>query len=142
MDIKPAASEDHSAIVALLEDAKLLADDLDPQLEHFFTASVDSRIVAAGGLEIYAENALLRSLVVMPEIRGQQVGARLYKKLSNYAEIKQVRQLYLLTETAESFFSAQGFETIARSNVPASIRSTQQFSDLCPDSATVMIKKL
>jgi amino-acid N-acetyltransferase len=42
-----------------------------------------------------------------------------------------VRRLYLLTETAERYFLARGFERINRSAVPAAIASMEEFRGAC-----------
>ena len=51
-----------------------------------------------------------------------------------------IRTLYLLTLTAEVYFSAKSFETVERSVVPHGIRDTAEFRDLCPESAVCMRK--
>lgn len=142
MHIKTATAEDRSAVSTLLLEANLLVDDLDPQLSNFFVATDNNRIVGTGGLEIFEENALLRSLVVSPETRGQQLGKKLTDALCQHAQKNMVQHLYLLTETAEAFFAALGFERTQRESAPIAIQETQQFSGLCPDSATLMVKRL
>lgn len=142
MQIRAATIEDRGAVSALLLEADLLVDDLNPQLLNFFVATDSDDIVGTGGLELYGSNALLRSLVVSPETRGQQLGKKLTDKLCQHAQTSNVLQLYLLTETAESFFTAQGFAPTLRNTAPTEIQQTQQFSGLCPDSATLMVKHL
>jgi amino-acid N-acetyltransferase len=53
-----------------------------------------------------------------------------------------VNSIYLLTETAEGFFSKEGFKKIAREQVPPSIKQTHEYSTLCPEDAVCMVKKL
>jgi amino-acid N-acetyltransferase len=53
-----------------------------------------------------------------------------------------VETLYLLTTTAAAFFARHGYETVERDTVPARIRGTTEFDDLCPDSAVCMRKRL
>ena len=142
MQIKIATADDRNAVSTLLLAADLLVDDLHPQLSNFFVATENDRIVATGGLEIFEDNALLRSLVVSPEMRGQQLGKKLTDTLCQHAQTKQVQHLYLLTETAEEFFTAQGFKRTLRDTAPDTVKQTQQFSGLCPDSATFMVKRL
>ncbi len=142
MSIRAATIEDHSAVSVLLLEANLLVDDLDPQLLNFFVTTDNNQIVGAGGLDIFGSTALLRSLVVAPETRGRKLGAKLTDRLCLHALTNKVKHLYLLTETAESFFTALGFERTPRNTAPADIQQTQQFSGLCPDSATLMVKHL
>jgi amino-acid N-acetyltransferase len=48
----------------------------------------------------------------------------------------------LLTTDSASFFAALGYTSCRRDDVPASIRATAQFAALCPQTASVMSKKL
>jgi amino-acid N-acetyltransferase len=49
--------------------------------------------------------------------------------------------LYLLTTTAREFFAGRGYRAIDRADAPERIRGTTEFSDLCPASATAMVKE-
>lgn len=53
-----------------------------------------------------------------------------------------VESLYLLTTTAAQFFARLGYEAVPRSEAPAVIAATAQFSELCPASSTFMRKVL
>jgi amino-acid N-acetyltransferase len=53
-----------------------------------------------------------------------------------------VETLYLLTTTAAPFFERYGYGAVAREEVPRPIRDTTEFTDLCPASATCMVKGL
>jgi amino-acid N-acetyltransferase len=55
---------------------------------------------------------------------------------------KGVEQLVLLTEAAEQFFHAIGYEAIDRSSVPEAIKQSAEFRSLCPASAVCMTKYL
>jgi amino-acid N-acetyltransferase len=48
----------------------------------------------------------------------------------------------LLTETAEKFFRAIGYEVIDRRHVPEEIKQSAEFRSLCPASAVCMSKLL
>jgi amino-acid N-acetyltransferase len=52
----------------------------------------------------------------------------------------EVESMYLLTTTAEEFLRRRGYRTVARSEAPAAIQSTTDFSKLCPSSAILMVK--
>jgi N-acetylglutamate synthase-like GNAT family acetyltransferase len=53
-----------------------------------------------------------------------------------------VADLYLLTTDADAYFDRHGFAVIDRDEAPAAIKSTQQFAELCPDSAIVMHRRV
>ena len=55
----------------------------------------------AGGLELFGDVALLRSLVVSSETRSSGMGTALVRHAESYALSQGVRTLYLLTTTAE-----------------------------------------
>jgi amino-acid N-acetyltransferase len=60
----------------------------------------------------------------------------------SYAHELGVKELYLLTTTAEKFFPKLGFDSIDRDNVPTPIQATEEFSSICPSTAVCMVKKL
>ena len=68
------------------------------------------------------------------EWRGRGLGRRLVERAIAEAEAKRYEALYLLTTTAERYFPSFGFEPIERSDVPASIKATEEFRSACPAS--------
>jgi amino-acid N-acetyltransferase len=132
-----------SSVVALLEAEGLPAADLTAaHLQHFFFTGADGAPSALVGLEIYGEDALLRSLVVSAAARTQGLGSALVQHAEEYAAAHQVRALYLLTTTAESYFAHRGYKRIDRAQAPPSIQTTREFANLCPASSAFMIKRL
>ena len=129
--------------IRLLESAGLPTSDLtDRHMDAFFYAGSASAPGAMVGVEIYGEDALLRSLIVSPALRGHGLGQRLVAKVEQYAKARGVRTVYLLTTTAEHFFLVRGYSPAAREAAPASIRSTTEFAGLCPASSTFLSKQL
>ena len=94
------------------------------------------------GLEIHGEYGLLRSLVVWENARYCGYGKILVNEIEKLALQKKVKTLFLLTNTAEMFFTRLNYQKIERDDVPQPIRNTQEFFSLCPDSAAVMRKFL
>lgn len=132
-----------SSVVALLEAEGLPASDLTgSHLDHFFFTGTDGAPRAIVGLELYGPDALLRSLVVSSVARSQGLGSALVLHAEEYAAEHQVRSLYLLTTTAESYFEHRGYRRIDRTEAPPSIQSTREFASLCPSSSAFMIKRL
>ena len=147
--IRPATSDDRSAIERLLIDAGLPTDGIAELLaDHpndFFVAEANDAtraIVGAGGLEACCDDALLRSVVVQPEWRSRGVGNELVRRIVCHAESRGMRALYLLTLTAEHYFPKFGFERIERGSVPREIAETVEFKSACPDTAAVMKKAI
>lgn len=99
-------------------------------------------LVGSGGLEFYNNLALLRSLAVSPELRGQQVGKEIVSQLLEAAKQRGISEVYLLTQTASFFFQKMGFKPVARENVPDAIQKSSEFITVCPASADVLLLKL
>jgi amino-acid N-acetyltransferase len=134
---------DREGAVRLLESAGLPSTDLtDAMLEHFFFVGSMGAPIALVGLELLGNVALLRSLAVTPASRSQGLGLALLAHAERYAKARGVSQLYLLTTTAAGFFERHGFAPVAREEVPAAIRSTREFSEICPASSSNMVKHL
>jgi len=102
----------------------------------------DNLVVAYAALEGSGGAVLLRSVVVAPEHRGKGVGEALVHAVVSEAAAQGVRELWLLTETAEPFFSRLGFERVDRAHAPENIAATSEFTTLCPVSAACMKKAL
>jgi amino-acid N-acetyltransferase len=59
-----------------------------------------------------------------------------------YAIESGIDTLYLLTETAETFFECLGYTRLPRDRAPAAIVRSAQFASLCPSSAAFMARTL
>lgn len=128
---------------ALLDEHDLPTGDLDEAaMQHFFGCGEDARPQGVVGIEVLGDVALLRSLSVTADAGGQGCGTALVATAEAHARAQGVRHLYLLTNTAETYFHRHGYTTVPRDAVPEAIRRTREFSSLCPDSATVMRKDL
>src|ERR1700753_611329 len=67
-----------ATVTALLEAAGLPVADLsEDRLQHFFYVSHEESAMGLVGLELYGQEALLRSLIVAPSERGQGLGIAL-----------------------------------------------------------------
>jgi N-acetylglutamate synthase-like GNAT family acetyltransferase len=136
--IRVATAGDYGEVVRLLEDANLPTAGLGPTLPDFLVAEEGGRIVGAVGFELYGESALLRSAVVAQERRDTGLGTHLVERLLQRADSKGVREIYLLTTTADRFFPRFGFAAIPRAGVAAAVHASEEFRGTCPDSAVVM----
>ena len=93
-------------------------------------------------MERFGACALLRSLAVGTSYQRRGLGHQLVARLEREAQADGVEQLVLLTETAETFFRAIGYEVIDRRYVPEEIKQSAEFSSLCPVSAVCLTKPL
>jgi amino-acid N-acetyltransferase len=130
-------------VISLLTAAGLPHEDLtESHLEHFFCAGEASAPVGIVGLELHGDCALLRSLAVSESVRATGIGSALVSHAEAYARSRGARAIYLLTTTAEDFFTRLGYARADRSAAPAAIQSTREFTDLCPASSAFMVKQL
>ena len=140
--IRAAAAADYAPVCDLLRSAKLPLDGLSTTLENFLVAEAGARVVGAAGLEVYDDAALLRSVVVAPSHRGAGMGGMLSEGALALAGDRGIRDVYLLTDTAEAFFRRRGFAVIARADVPRSVQASVEFTTACPESAIVMHREM
>src|SRR5262249_26873626 len=70
----PAASTDYEAIAGILETVGLPREGVKENLANFLLLRDEGKNVGCVGLEIYDEVAVLRSLAVIPERRGEGLG--------------------------------------------------------------------
>ena len=142
-EIRPAEPCDLRSATALLESASLPVEDLDGEkLENFLVASSGNTVAGVIGLERFGAIGLLRSLVVAPAYRDAGLGRRLVATLEARAAAAGVRQLWLLTIDADGWFENADYVRSDRSEAPATIASTAEFTSLCPGNAVLMTKSL
>lgn len=140
--IEPASFVDASMILTLLDVSQLPTAGFVEHIADALVARKGGRIVGVVALEVYVGGALLRSLAVAPMERRTGLGRRLTEHAIARARERRVPALYLLTTTAERFFSRFGFRVIDRSEVPASVKQSVEFTGACPDTAVVMRRVL
>ena len=141
--IRRGRDADLVAVLALLQEAGLPTADLASAAGlHMWVLLDNESLIGVIGMERFGARALLRSLAVAPGYRQRGMGHQLVARLEREAEADGVEQLVLLTETAEKFFRAIGFEVIERRHVPEEIKQSAEFRSLCPASAVCMSKLL
>ena len=140
--IERARPDDAQEVLGLLARNLLPLDGL---LDHLATTLVvrqNGQIIGSAALEVYPDGALLRSVAVAPEAQGRGLGHQLTAAAIRMAEALNVPAIYLLTTTAERYFPKFGFERIARTDTPATVQTSVEFTAACPSSAAVMRKSL
>lgn len=139
----PLAVWERDGLRAALIRAGLPSDDVEAPGRLFWRFSdADDAPVGFGGLEVHGPDALMRSVLTLPPLRGRGLGAAIVTALEAEVRLVKCRSIWLLTSTAQALFERLGYARIDRAEVPAAIRATAQFVSLCPDSATAMVKRL
>jgi C_GCAxxG_C_C family probable redox protein len=140
-DIGPLAEPDKAR--PLLSACDLPSSDLAACASlQLFGCRSDAGLAGVVGVELYGPVALLRSLAVAPEYSGIGLGKALVEHAEAVAAWRGVESLYLLTTTADTYFSRLGYAHASRDDAPAAIRATAQFSGLCPASSAFMSKRI
>jgi amino-acid N-acetyltransferase len=140
--IAHASAADLTPILALLARTDLPPDGLRDHLATTLVARSGQAIVGCAALELYGAAALLRSVAVEPSHQGQGLGQQLTRAALDLARQHGVHEVYLLTTTAGAFFPRFGFEPVARTDVPAAVQQSVEFTSACPVSALVMRLRL
>jgi len=95
-----------------------------------------------GAIEGDGPDRLLRSIVVALAWQRRGVGASLVTALSDEARNSGAERLWLLTTGAADFFTRLGWVVADRAAAPEAIQTSDQFTTLCPASATLMMRDL
>jgi amino-acid N-acetyltransferase len=98
--------------------------------------------IGVAGLETHGNNGLLRSVAVRKHSRGKGVGRALVNAVLADAGARGLTNVYLLTNDASDYFEQLGFRIVDRKDVDASIKTSVEFTVVCPDSAVVMRKTI
>jgi amino-acid N-acetyltransferase len=98
----------------------------------------EDNVIGSAGLEIYGEAGLIRSIAVSSKDRGKKLGTKIVDEMLLLARTKNLRSVFLLTETANEFFLKVGFQDFSRHDVPEAVKNSSEFSLVCPASAKCM----
>jgi amino-acid N-acetyltransferase len=141
MIIEPLSSTDE--ILPLLVECGLPVSDLTPSAPpSFFGVRSAGALVGVIGLETYSPFGLLRSLAVVPTYRSSGIAHKLVAFVESVAAARDIKEVFLLTSTAEKFFLELGYSLVSRAAAPPAIQSTSQFSGLCPSSSAFLCKHI
>ena len=137
--LRPATPADLPEILKLISENNLPVSDILPGKQLFVVAEADKQLVGCAGLELYGESGLFRSLAVRKENRNMKTGRNLLDGVIAVSRENAVKQLYLLTTTADLYFNRMGWQTIERTEVPEELRATTEFLSVCPSTAICMM---
>jgi amino-acid N-acetyltransferase len=135
-----AGAGDLPAVLELLRRCDLPAD-LDGAAE-CLVARQGTMLVGCVALERYGADALLRSLAVGPEQRGEGLGRALVQRITRRARALGARRLWLLTTTAADYFATLGYARVERASAPARLQASAQFASVCPSTAACMARQI
>lgn len=129
---------EHDAVDALIAAAGLPLDDIERCRAHQFVIRDRRGLAATAALEVHGSDAVLRSVAVAAERRGEGLGDAIVRAALEEARATGVATVFLLTETAPDFFRRFGFEVVERAAAPPAIRNSVEYCSVCPATATAM----
>lgn len=136
-------SSDNPRLHEALSEAALPVDDLAMPGRSFYRFTWQGRFIGFVGCErIDDTSALLRSLVVVPAERGKGYGKEMAEWMLGRLAEQGIEDVWMITTTATDLGLGLGFVRAARERAPEGVRTTRQFTSLCPSSATLMHKSL
>ena len=138
MNIHAAAPMDLSEILALLKSTDLPVAGIEQHVAATLVVRDSGRLVGCAAVEIYGVAGLLRSVAVARDQRGAGLGRRLTEAALDLARRRGVRDIYLLTTTAENFFPRFGFVPIPRDQLDPALGQSEELRGACPASAVAM----
>lgn len=141
-NIRRAEEKDLERALSLLEEVDLPIDGVEDHFHNFVVGEEGGQLIGCAGIEIYDDKGLIRSVAVDPSFQGRGLGQKLVDSIHILAVEKKLKEIYLLTETAEKFFSKLNYIVIPREEADEKVKQSVEFISLCPASATCMVKTL
>ena len=141
MTIQPVTQTNAARAFSLLQQNHLPTEDIT-DATHLFAAEEGENLIGTVGLELLHSTALLRSLCVDEFFRSTGAGNTLVEHIEQYAATKGAKKMYLLTTTADRYFSKKGYAVVPRSEVPEEVKGSSQFTAVCPSTAVIMKTEL
>ena len=109
MELGLARQDEYEQVDALVAGSDLPLDDIELCRAAQYVVRDGDEVVATAALEIRGRDAILRSVAVASGRRGERLGERIVAHTIEEARQRDLRGLYLLTETASGFFPRFGF---------------------------------
>jgi N-acetylglutamate synthase-like GNAT family acetyltransferase len=139
---QPLADWEREGLKASLARVGLPVDDVDDPDLLFWRFESDDVPAGFAGIEIFGQDALLRSLVTLPPVRRRGIGSAMVAKMEIEARARGARAIYLLTGDAVPFFARLGYAPCGREAMPVAISASPHFAKSRLASATAMAKQV
>ena len=123
--VEPATADDIDAMHQLIETTSRTTtvlprsrENIGLHLRDFLVVREGARILGCGALALFTRQlAEIKSLVVVPELRGRGVGQRLVRALVDEGRRLGVRRIFALTDNPP-FFERAGFTRVDKATLP------------------------
>ncbi len=125
-----ARAEDVPRFIELIAGASMPPLFVEDHIGGFVAAERDGAIIGCGGVEIYDDCAVIRSVVVDESARGLGLGRQLVDLLIADARTAVTTDLYLFTGDAWAFWKGLGFVDVTFDEWKAAPRMCWQYQFL------------
>lgn len=126
-------------ILKLLNENELPVSDILFERQSYWVYLDADKVIAVCGVEPFHPFAILRSFVVDASMRKNGIGRKLHEFILHRCNKLGIASLFLLTTTASDYFENLGWKSIARYSVPNSVKKSEEFRTICPESADCKI---
>jgi N-acetylglutamate synthase-like GNAT family acetyltransferase len=146
VDFRPARAADVPRMVELIAGAHLPPLFIEEYLDGFIAAEQDGRLIACGGVEMYGDCGVIRSVVVDEAARGLGLGGKIAELLMAMGRAAGAADFYLFTGDALPFWAGYGFIEVTFADWKAAPRVSWQYQfvsqnhELIPDVHTMWRK--
>lgn len=139
---QPLASWERDGLAAALRKAGLPTDDVTAPGPLFWRfETINAVPVGFGGLELHGADAVLRSVVTLPQLRRRGVGTAMVTVLETEAVALKAAAIWLATTDCALFFGRLGYEACVADEVPPAVRASAPFAAVSGPAATLMVKR-
>ncbi len=140
--VLPAGPAEVPRVKTLLELVKLptvgVPDDLS---ELWVLKDGQGDVMGCVALENYGDTALLRSLAVHPERRGEGLGWMLAEMALLRVRQRGLLRVCLLTEQATDFFAEKfGFRPVPRESLPQEVQASSEYQRFCGSAVAMALE--
>lgn len=138
-EIRKATGSDLTEILEILKRVGLPTAGVDNNIIHFLVAtSKSNELLAVIGMEIVGTDGLLRSLACNPNFCKQGIAAELIANALIVARKQGIKNLYLMTQSAEKYMQKFGFKTVERQDIPEDLLKQSELNFACSTCSTCM----
>jgi N-acetylglutamate synthase-like GNAT family acetyltransferase len=139
--IRPPVPGDEPDVLRLLREAGLGPHDggSGERPPATVVAAEGNSVVATAAADVQGTDAYLRSVAVREDLRAERLGTRIVAASVRDARLRGALRVWLVTETAASFFDRLGFERVDRASLPGWMTER---SDRCGASAVALRRDL
>lgn len=145
-DFRQAQTDDVPRMVELIARAHLPPLFIEEFLDGFIAAEQNGRLIACGGIEMYGDCGVIRSVVVDEAARGLGLGGTMAELLMAKGRAAGAADVYLFTGDALAFWAGYGFLEVTFADWKAAPRVSWQYQfvsqnhELIPDVRTMWRK--